>query len=367
MQIAPYTEDLEAAVRSFKQRLHDNGEEKSSFPESHTPRFPKVEGRALYQEFFVTVHAGAVRGGYSLTHNQFAVHGAETDIACGPQYNLSEGIFDKTYKMVGAIQAQDALRHQPLMYALGMGGLEMPFPQLLAAMEWVLLPVPFYFRVLSPSVFLENITYLRDNPRKRLAVDLLRYSGLGSLGMRVAQSRLPRNRKSASSVVVDSFGSWTDDIWDACRDQYSLVGKRDSATLNMLYPPQDPRFIRLVVSSDNREIGWAVLLDTQMSDHRQFGNMRVGSVVDCLAAPEHAACVLSCATEFLKRREVDIIVTNQASTEWCSALGANGYLKGPSNFILALSPQLADRLAPLEKFAPHIHMNRGDGEGPSNL
>jgi hypothetical protein len=107
-----------------------------------------------------------------------------------------------------------------------------------------------------------------------------------------------------------------------------------------------------------------VLLDTQMSDHRQFGNMRVGSIVDCLALPEDAASVLSCATEFLQRRGVDIIVTNQASTEWCSALAANGYLKGPSNFVLALSPQLAHRLAPLEKYASHIHMNRGDGEGP---
>jgi hypothetical protein len=313
------------------------------------------------------VHAGAVRGVYSLTYNQFAVRGAEIEIACGPQYNLSEGIFDKTYKVVGAIQAQDALRHQPLMYALGMGGLEMPFPQLLAAMEWVLLPVPFYFRVLSPSVFLKNITYLRDNPRKRLAMDLLRYSGLGFLGVRVAQLRFPRIRRSASSVVVDSFGTWADNVWDACRDQYSLVGKRDSSTLNMLYPPQDPRFIRLLVSIDNREIGWAVLLDTQMRDHRHFGNMRVGSIADCLAAPEDAAYVVSCATEFLQRRGVDIIVTNQASTEWCSALAANGYLKGPSNFVLALSPQLSHRLAPLEKFASHIHMNRGDGEGPSNL
>jgi hypothetical protein len=367
VQIAPYTEDLEAAVRSFKQRLCANGEQKSSFPETHRPRFPKTDGKALYQEFFLTVHAGAVRGGYSLTYNQFAVRGEEIEIACGPQYNLSEGIVNKTYKMVGAIQAQDALRHQPLMYALGMGGLEMPFPQLLKAMDWVLLLIPFYFRVLSPSVFLENITYLRNSPRKRLAVDLLRYSGLGSLGMRVAQLRLPRNKKSASSVVVESFGTWADNVWDTCRGLYSLVGKRDSSTLNMLYPPQDPRFVRLRVSSGNREVGWAVLLDTQMSNHGHFGNMRVGSIADCLAAPEDAACVVSCATEFLQRRGVDIIVTNQASTEWCSAIAANGYLKGPSNFVLALSPQLANRLAPLEEVASHIHMNRGDGEGPNNL
>jgi hypothetical protein len=183
----------------------------------------------------------------------------------------------------------------------------------------------------------------------------------------VAQSRLKRIRRSTSSAVVDCFATWADDIWDKCRDQYSLVGKRDSSTLNIFYPPQDSRFVRLRVSTDTRGIGWVVVLDTQMRDHRQFGNMRVGSIVDCLAAPEDAGYVVSSAREFLQQRGVDIIVTNQASTDWCSALAANGFLKGPSNFVLALSPQLADRLVPLEQYAQHIHMNRGDGEGPSNL
>jgi hypothetical protein len=153
VQITPYTEDLEAAVRSFNQRLHAKGETEWCFPESHKPRFPKIDGRVPYQEFFVTVHAGVVRGGYSLTQNQFALRGAEILIACGPQFNLSEGMIDRAYKMVGVIQVQDALRRQPLMYALGIGGLEEPFAKLLAAMGWVLLPVPFYFRVLSPSRF----------------------------------------------------------------------------------------------------------------------------------------------------------------------------------------------------------------------
>jgi hypothetical protein len=95
--------------------------------------------------------------------------------------------------------------------------------------------------------------------------------------------------------------------------------------------------------------------------------MRVGSIVDCLAAPEDAVHVVNCATDFLQQRGVDILVTNQASSAWCGALAANGYLKGPSNFILALSPQLVHRLLPLKHHAAHIHMNRGDGDGPIHL
>ena len=367
MQVTPYTEDLEAAVQSFNRRLHAKGETDWRFPESHRPQFPKVEGRVPFQEFFLAVHAGAVRGGYLLTHNQFALRGEEVAIACGPQFNMSEGLIDRNYAMVGVIQAQDALRRQPLMYALGMGGLDVPLTKLLVAMEWVAFPVPFYFRVLSSSHFFGNITYLRKDPRKRIAMDFLHYSGLGYLGVRVAQTRLRPIRNRHRRIVVDSFGTWADEIWEKCRFQYSLVGMRNSSTLNVFYPPRESRVVRLRVSTDAHDIGWAVVLDSQMRGHRQFGNMRVGSIVDCLAAPEDAVHVVNCATEFLQQRGVDILVTNQASSDWCSALAANGYLKGPSNFILALSPQLVHRLLPLKHHAAHIHMNRGDGDGPIHL
>ena len=59
--------------------------------------------------------------------------------------------------------------------------------------------------------------------------------------------------------------------------------QRDAATLDQLYPPSDPRFLRVRAVG-----GWAVLLDTRMQDHKQFGDMRVGTIVDCLAPPESA-------------------------------------------------------------------------------
>ena len=365
MQITPYTEDLEAEVRSFNQRLRAKGITYWSMPETHRPQFSKVAGRFPYQELFVAVHAGVVRGGYLLQHNQFAVRGEETAIACGPHYNTSEGLIDRAYAMVGTIQAQDALRRQPLMYALGMGGLDAPLAKLLVAMEWVAFPVPFYFHVLSTSHFFENFTHLRKDPWKRIAMDLLHYSGLGFLALQAAQTRWRPMKNPMSGTVVDSFGTWADKIWEKCRSRYSLIGRRDSTTLNVFYPPEDPRFARLRVSTDTHDIGWAVVLDSQMRGHRYFGNMRVGSIIDSLAAPEDAVYVLNCATEFLQRRGANISITNQSSADWCSALAANGYLKGPSNFILAMSPQLLNRLAPLESHAKHIHMNRADGGYPA--
>jgi hypothetical protein len=114
-------------------------------------------------------------------------------------------------------------------------------------------------------------------------------------------------------------------------------------------------------------LGWTVVLDTQMSGHKHFGNMRVGSIVDCLSHAEDAAEVVRCSSLFLEQRGVDLIVSNQASSVWGQALLAAGYLRGPSNFILALSPMLAARLKPLEGSRTSIHMTRGDGDGPINL
>jgi len=145
------------------------------------------------------------------------------------------------------------------------------------------------------------------------------------------------------------------------------VALRDGATLNRIYPSSDPRFLRLLVSRGGKPAGWAVMLDTPMSGHKHFGNLRVGSIVDCLAKPEMACLVVRYATSFLEQRGVELIVSNQTNSAWRKAFLAAGYLAGPSNFILALSPMLGERLQPSEAAWDQIHMNRGDGDGPIHL
>ena len=104
-----------------------------------------------------------------------------------------------------------------------------------------------------------------------------------------------------------------------------------------------------------------------MSGHKHFGGMRVGSIVDCLAEPEDAGVAVQHSSWFLEQRGVDLIVSNQTSAAWGKAFLTAGYLRGPTNFILGLSPMLAAKLEPLETSRENIHMNRGDGDGPINL
>jgi hypothetical protein len=178
--------------------------------------------------------------------------------------------------------------------------------------------------------------------------------------------RPPRFSSSVEIYPVDEFGPWADELWERSLGGYSLTAVRNRQTLSALFPAGS-RLISLRVARRGRTIGWVALLDTQMSGHEHFGNMRVGSVIDCLAEPEDTTAVVSAATRFLEQRKPDLIVTNQSHAEWGRAFVRNGYLPGPSNFILALSPPLAQKLQPFEQCRSQIHMTRGDGEGPLNI
>ena len=97
--------------------------------------------------------------------------------------------------------------------------------------------------------------------------------------------------------MAPSFAGWADEIWLRSRESYGLTAARDAATLDALYPIDDPRFVRVRTAD-----GWAVVLDTQMQNHKQFGEMRVGTIVDCMAPIGAAGLVIRAATSVLEAR-----------------------------------------------------------------
>jgi len=143
----------------------------------------------------------------------------------------------------------------------------------------------------------------------------------------------------------------------------SCAADRSPAALNLKFPPSDNRFTRLVVRSQGVVLGWAVLSVSQLSDHKQFGNMRLGALVDQICLPGFEGAVLSHVLEVFARAEVDLIVSNQTHHRWQKALSRTLFAQGPSNFALARSPALSAWSGSLET----THFTRGDGDGPINL
>jgi hypothetical protein len=251
-----------------------------------------------------------------------------------------------------------------------MGSLRESLPRLLRASGWSLAPVPFFFRVVHPFPFLRNSVYLRRNGPLRFLLDVLAFSGLGWTAIKLIHavaSPAAGPSPATTSEIVDEFAGWTDELWEACKDHYGMCAVRDSQTLQVLYPRDDARFIRLRVKRADRTIGWAVLLNNKWWNHRHFGRMRLGSIADCFAAPADAPEVVRCAVRFLQQRSVDLIVSNQSHAAWCKAFRASGFLPGPTNFNFASSRRLTQVLQSAGVRLGDMHWTRGDGDGPINL
>ena len=366
--IQPYTEDRIPAVKAFNQRLAAGGvASEFHFPESNTPYWlPPLNGRRLYQEYYIALEGEAVRGAFILKYQDFSISGTTEPVV---YYHLpvSEGIVNKAYASVGVLMLRSAVKIRPMLFALGMGGFDRPLPTMLKAMGWSLSAVPFYFRINHPAQFLRQIAPLRQSSGRRALANLAALTGAGYLAIKTAQQlRTTRHNRALRTEIVSTFGPWMDELWQANRSRYPLIADRSSAAFNILYPP-DKNFICLKIAREGETVGWAVLLDTQMRDNKYFGNLRVGTIADAFAAPEHSTEIIQAATQILEERNVDLVIANHSNTAWGKAFLSNGYFEGPSNFIFAASKPLAEKLAPLDTNRPNIYFMRGDGDGPVNL
>jgi len=370
IEIERYADHLIPAVRDFNGRLHARGIT-HRFPETaQSTSLPRLAGRTIFQEYYLAREDAVVRGGYVLKHQALALGGEVVRIG-NYQFPLSEGILDPEYAPLGGRFLRHALRQQPMLYSLGLGGHEEAITRLLRAARWSVAEVPFYFRVFQARPFLRNIAPLRRTVARRLAADTAALSGLGAIGLFVFERMVwPTRARLDPGVTCEeesAFGPWADELWARCLGRYRMMTVRDRATLDALYPVEQRRFIRLRVRRASSTIGWAVLLDTQMSGNKYFGAMRVGTLVDCLAAPEDAEATVLWSMRRLRAAGCDLAVTNQGHRAWCHALERCGFVASPSNFLLALSPALARHVEPLAQRRDEVHVTRGDGDGPYNL
>ena len=369
--IQPYREEHEPAVREFNQRLQASVEDPDLvfFTYAHPRWLPPADGSSLYQEYFVALEGSAVRGGYALKRQDFFFADGQTRNVAYYHHPLAEGIVNKSYAAVGPMLLKDAMGRAPLLYCLGMGGYDRPLPKMLVRLGWSHIAVPFYFRVVHPARFLRQLQAVRTSPMRRLAMDLAAWTGAGWAGVKTLQSlRKIRAAKTAAFSVepVAEFSDWVDPLWTQTRSLYAMTAVRDSQTLRTLYPASDTHFTRLRVRAAGQDIGWAVVGERRKDE--KYGSMRVGSIVDCWAAPQNALPVMRAATDALTDQGMDLIVSNQSHAQWGRALEHCGFLSSQSNFIFAAGKSLAALLQPFAENQSRLHFTRADGDGlPRNF
>jgi len=366
-----YRPEHEPAVAEFNRRLRQAGEDANMVFFKHAePRWlPRKPGSRIYNEFFVAIDNGIVRGGYALKMQDFLFPDGSIRPIAYYHHPLSEGIVNKAHAIVGTLLLRDAMTRAPLLYCLGMGGYENPLPQMLIRLGWTHCAVPFFFRVLNPHRFLRQMQPLRNTGAKRLAMDVAAYSGAGRLAFAALQGyrslmAAPKSRDVAISELSE-FGDEVSSAWQEGKQQYSFTARRDAEALRVLYPPTETHLTRIELKRNQELVGWAVVGERRKD--AKYGDLRVGSVVDCWTLPGEAFAVVNAATATLKRQGFDLILTNQSHQMFCDAFRQAGYLSGPSNFIFAASKKLTELVGSFDQVRPRMHFTRADGDGlPKN-
>jgi hypothetical protein len=365
--VVPHTAAHAAAVRAFNTRLQPVG---WGWYEDHVPGWlAKGATQRAWREYWLAVdRGGEVRGAYALKPQQWQL-GGETTIVTHWQGPVSEGVVDRSYSWLALHLLRDMLKKRPLLYSWGHGGRDSAIVQILRSMPgWLLHWTPLSCRVLRPFRCLRHNRWLRRTAAQRLALDALAITGVGAITIRALQAASSlrvggRRDGGVSWEVCERFEGWADELWHRVEGDYPILAVRDREAMNAIAPAgRWPHGLNLRIRRGSETIGWAIGLDVVMHDDRRFGDLRVGTVADCLAAPADAPAVVAAVCDHLTSRDVDLVVSNQAHPDWSRAFAARGFLQIREGRLFAASPRLAEAMRPLGLAG--LHLTNMDGEGP---
>ena len=365
IQVVPHAKKYSTAVEAFNRRMHDGGSKWGFYTDPTPDWIPRSCHSRTWREYHLAVDDDAnVRGGYALKPQDWLING-ETQLVTDWQGPFTEAAIDVKYSPLMLKLFRTMLKDHPLLFSLGHGGTEEPIIDLLEKMKWDLHAIPFSFSVLKPFRFARLNNYLRTTPLKRLALDLLAYSGLAYVGLKLMSPGRLRKGQETETEVVPEFGVWADELWERNRSKYSCLAVRDSEMMNALMPKAGwPGGTRLKISRAGEVIGWSIVHDKKMSDDPRFGSLHVGLITDCFSDPDDAASVIQASHDYLASQNVDMIYANLSHSAWIQATRDCGYLVLENRRIFAVSPALREKLEPYEETSKGLHLTNMDGHGP---
>ena len=216
---------------------------------------------------------------------------------------------------------------------------ERPYPRLLKALRWKLVPVPFYFRVFRGDRVVSQMPALRRRASARLlgAVPVL-----ASLAFRLLHRFRGGHRKAVALDALTAFSGHETQIWNKVRSQPTFALLRDSDTLNERYRNRAAEGISFARFAS----GYLVVKLHQFTADTQFGSLRVATWADGVADPGHESELAAASEQLAASLGADLLITNQLYAPLQNALQANGWLSYPSNFLGRLVAPTGPRTRP---------------------
>jgi len=361
--------DDRSAIERFNARMKAGGRDEKMSSSAHL--FGET-GEAAFsipttRRLMIAESQHEIRAGMVLYHHKMLVRGEERDF-CWIHQPVSEGLVDRAYSLAIVQLMKKALSYQPFLLSLGVGSLKEAWAQFVLRLGWKQAAVPFLFYPVKVTNVLLGLTYLKQRPKLNLAARIGAYSGAGAgaTGL-LALRRYMLSDSSYKSFVESSFDEWADPIFADALADYEVTARRDSQTLNLLYPPANSRYKRIRVreESSGRDAGWIVVLATEMNNNKYFGNLKVGVLVDGFGRLTHVPRLIQAGINSLVDEGVDIVVANFSNAAWIRACKRAEFISAPSNYYLFASPGATPILQSCS--LESLHLTRGDGDGMVHL
>jgi hypothetical protein len=148
----------------------------------------------------------------------------------------------------------------------------------------------------------------------------------------------------------------------------SFGAVRDKETLPFFIDLTDRRLSAYRLTDHGGTLrGWIVLQITAMRENKHFGSLRVATLLDGVCVPTFEPAVVRAAMTCARDQGADLMLMNQQHRHWITASDENGFWKGPSNYVLATSPQLTRLISAVDPEFTEVHISRADGDGRLNL
>ena len=359
-------------LNRFAKRLNTANQNPSLVEKAINPQLPgnlnNIKKFPVRRRSIVALHKNEIHASQLFFENQLFIDGEPKNFVY-PAGPISEGLVDSRYSLFSIALLKYSLSLQPFHMALGLGSYSQTITKIFIGLGWSHAKIPFYFLPYRPNKVLKEITIFRSNIFLYCITRLILFSGIGwfvnTVFFGIKNSFF--NRSNIDYEIVDTFGSWADNIWKMALKEYKVLTRKDSQTLNLLYRPFDKRYIRLRVYDNKEEIGWLLIVIKKMKNDKYFGNLTVGTIVDGLCEYKHINNVLNSGLKYFNKNIIDICVVNWSHHLWKKASVRLGFLKGPSNYIFCASRSLVNKLNTHKYLIHELHLSRGDGDGPITL
>jgi hypothetical protein len=367
VEIVKYTEKHIDSVIAFNQRLKEGGSSWGFF-DSNIPDWVPLHNKGdseIWNEHFLAIDEDEiVRGGYVFKSQPMQLLSQPTTVSSwqGP---VTEGLINNKYNTVVISILMQMTRQNQNLFCWGASN---KLSKLLETLKWHCIKAPFLIHISNTNNFLRLFPRIRSDKRLATLASTLANTGIAFVLNKVLKTfnniKNSVNTPSYKTIECTEFGSWADTVWEQAKNQYTFSGIKTSKNLNRILDTNSwphPKIIRF--ERDSKTIGWVAYRIKEFIDDPRFGALKVGTILDCLALPNHEHHIIHNTCKHIDSSEVDIICTNLTNKNWVKACSSSGFFSFPSRF-LAFSETLVKQTENLKAFVSHSHITLIDGDGP---